>query len=701
MTELAYETREDGVVYELGCGVRVKVQSKSPSRVRVTMQHEEVFIPPETGDLGTSAFRSKLVGLARERFGHVPGLADDLDLIAVGCEAHLKEREDDASREDEETNAPEFVGTPYRIAGGGFVRLRNTREGEIPQRLTNFVARVEEEVVKDDGAEVKRAYRVEGETRDRKLPTTEVPAARFGGMNWVPEAWGLAATMSAGQGVKDFVREAIELRSRGAATKHLYAHTGFRELPGGDRVFLHAAGAVGAEGVEVELEPGLERYTLPTVGASTDLAAAVRQSLKLFEIAPARVMAPLLGAMYLAPLSGIVVPDFVLWLWAATGSFKSTISALLLSHFGDFSETTLPLSFESTSNALERALFLLKDVPAVVDDWRPAVSRVDASEMDRKAQRLLRGVGNRQGRGRMTSDITLRHSYPPRGLLIVTAEALPEGPAFESAASRALSVNFSREDVNLALLSDLQRHKDALSQAMAGYIGFVASRFDKLSGDLPTRRGKLREEVRAELASVHPRTPDAAASLIVGLNTLGWYAQSVGALEKADADEFVSRARAGVIEAARRHVEATKGDDPATRFVEILRSLFAGDGAWVKDRETDKPPADGKKLGGLEERETHEFTDIVPARSASFVGWVDDRYLYLDKDAAYAAVVGFAKRGGIPFSIKPRTLWKALALSRVSLTDPERNDTTAWICGKSARVVQVPRATVFEGERDE
>ncbi|MGH3147484.1 MAG: CHC2 zinc finger domain-containing protein, partial [Rubrobacter sp.] len=111
--------------------------------------------------------------------------------------------------------------------------------------------------------------------------------------------------------------------------------------------------------------------------------------------------------------------------------------------------------FESTSNALERSLFLLKDTLAVVDDWRPAVSRGDASEMDRKAQRLLRAVGNRQGRGRMTSDTTLRRSYSPRGLVIATAEALPEGPAFESAAARSLSVNLSRSDIDLGCLSEL------------------------------------------------------------------------------------------------------------------------------------------------------------------------------------------------------------------------------------------------------
>jgi hypothetical protein len=518
-------------------------------------------------------------------------------------------------------------------------------------------------------------------------------------MTWVPETWGLTATLTAGQGVRDFAREAIELLSQGATTRHLYAHTGFRKLPGGERIYLHAGGAAETEGVEVELEPGLERYMLPPVPSTPEeLAEAVRVSLALVELAPWRITAPLLGALYLAPLSEIVVPDFVLWLWGGTGAFKSTIAALALSHFGDFSETNLPLSFESTANALERSLFLLKDVPAVVDDWRPAVSRGDASEMDRKAQRLLRAAGNRQGRGRMTSDATLRRSYSPRGMVIATAEALPEGPAFESAAARSLSMNLSRGDVDLAKLSELQEHKGLLSQAMAGYIDFLIPQYDLLSRELRAYQSKLREKARRALGDSHPRTPDAAASLSLGLVMLKKYAVTVGALSRQEADKFLARSEAGVIEAAKAHTEATSGGDPATRFVEILGSLFDGGGAYAKDRETGAEPDDWTNLG-WEQRKVQDGTDIIPQRGASFVGWVDENDFYLDKDAAYAAISSFAQRGGIPFGIKPGALWKAMARSGVSLVEPGRTDTVMRVEGKPKRVVQVPRATVLGGTK--
>src|SRR3712207_2762743 len=109
----------------------------------------------------------------------------------------------------------------------------------------------------------------------------------------------------------------------------------------------------------------------------------------------------------------------------------------------------------------------------------------------------------------MTSDTTLRRSYSPRGVVIATAEALPEGPAFESAAARALSINLSREDVDSAPLSELQASRDALTRAMRGYIGWIAARYENLASEAPAYRAKVRDASRAELVSAHPRTPDA------------------------------------------------------------------------------------------------------------------------------------------------------------------------------------------------
>ena len=243
---LDYELRDNGVVYRLAHGTAVRVQPRGKSRQRVAMERAGVIIPPETGDLGTSTFRKRLADLAAERFGETNGLVEELGLVAVAFEEHLQEREEAAAEDDAATNLPELAGTPYRVVNGGIVRLKNTREGEIPQRLTNFVGRIVEEVVRDDGAETRRIYKVSGDAGGQRLPLVEVPAASFGAMNWVSDAWGLAARITTGQGAKDHAREAIELLSDGAVARRMYAHTGWREMPGGERAYLHASGAIGA-----------------------------------------------------------------------------------------------------------------------------------------------------------------------------------------------------------------------------------------------------------------------------------------------------------------------------------------------------------------------------------------------------------------------------------------------------------------------
>jgi hypothetical protein len=456
--------------------------------------------------------------------------------------------------------------------------------------------------------------------------------------------------------------------------------------------------------VEVELEQGFENYRLPPTPPSPEEAIeAIRFSLRCSLVAPLRVTAPLLAAAYLAPLSEIVVPDFTIWLWGGTGSFKSTLAALILSHYGDFSETSLPFSFESTSNALERITFLAKDTLTVIDDWRPGVTRADSDDMDRKAQRALRGAGNRQGRGRMTSDIKLRTSYPPRGLIVVTAEALPEGPAFQSAAARSLSIKIIREDVDLAKLSELQREKQMLSVAMSGYISYIGGRYEELATELPKQREKLRNRLRDKLSDSHPRTPDNAAALIVAAQQFMEYAVSAGAMTETEADKRLKMIRNGILEAARAHVEATRGGDPASTFVKIIRSMLAAKRVHLRDRESDNRPPNCRQLGWETAGPDFENPDGLdripwsqPAPKAEFIGWADKNYLYLDKEAAYAAVSSFAQRGGLPFGIKPNALWEAMSRSRKSLVDPGRNDITAKIEGKTKRIIQIPRELVVD-----
>ena len=242
MSELTYELRKDGVCYTVSDDIRVLVQGKGIRHATVFLQKGEDVVPPETGNLGGSKFRDKLTDLAKERFGDVNGFAGELGHISMMFNEHLKERQEAAADHKEKADVPEFSDTPYLILGGGFSRIRYTGDQEIAVPLTNFIARVEEEVLRDDGAEERRIYKIAGRIGDRHLPKIDVPVSQFPSMNWVSEYWGLEAHITAGQHV--YAREAIELYSRGAIKKLRFAHTGWRVLPDGKRVFLHSKGAI-------------------------------------------------------------------------------------------------------------------------------------------------------------------------------------------------------------------------------------------------------------------------------------------------------------------------------------------------------------------------------------------------------------------------------------------------------------------------
>ena len=74
--------------------------------------------------------------------------------------------------------------------------------------------------------------------------------------------------------------------------------------------------------------------------------------------APEEIMLPLLAFTFLSPLNHFLreagcEPKFVLFLLGKTGSRKSTLAALMLSFFGRFTASELPLSFRDTSNSME------------------------------------------------------------------------------------------------------------------------------------------------------------------------------------------------------------------------------------------------------------------------------------------------------------------------------------------------------------
>src|ERR1700676_3750793 len=192
-------------------------------------------------------------------------------------------------------------------------------------------------------------------------------------MKWATDKLGVRAVIAAGRGIKDHIREAIQLLSTTQMVERtVHTHTGWRKLDGG-WAYLHGGGALGATGmvtgVETSLPAALAPFILPVSPTGAELRSAIRASLAVLDHAPDRVTVPTLGAVWRSILGAA---DFSVFVYGATGRFKTALASLLQQHFGpDFAAHRLPGSWASTANFNEVLTVIAQDTLVVIDDFRP------------------------------------------------------------------------------------------------------------------------------------------------------------------------------------------------------------------------------------------------------------------------------------------------------------------------------------------
>ncbi len=563
--------------------------------------------------------------------------------------------------------APNASGSlPYRTVDGRLCIEQVDRRGErflVP--LANFDARIIEELRRDDGAEVVHLFRVAGTLADGTvLPTTDVPATDFVGLSWIPRSWGARAAPAAGLASRDRLREALQVLST-PITREVYGHTGWRSV-GGASVFLHGA----RTDIEVDLAPPLDRYRLPD--AAVDPVAAVGLSLEFLRCGPPAITIPHWALAYRAVTASLLPIDLVVWSIGPTGNWKSTLAALVLAHFGEFDRLHLPANWSATDNSLETALFVAKDVLVVIDDFAPQRQAQAQRELEKKAQRILRGIGNQSGRGRLRADLTQRPDRPPRGAVLCTGEELPPGASIRA---RSYVIEVDREKLDREAVSRLQREAPRLPHAMSSYIAWLAPQIDDLRRHLPEAFQVLRDRAR-NLGRLHDRLPEAVAHLYLGLDLGLRFAQEIGAVRGVDADAIRDEGWRVFISGAERTGRLVGEADPAQTFLAILTTALAqGRAALAADRKTQ--------------------LDAVMTPGSSPVGWMDDVYVYLLPEAARQIVVRTLRDEGLDLGASARMLNEALVrLDAVVPGDDGRPEVVVRCGGPSRRVLRVRHAAL-------
>ena len=412
---------------------------------------------------------------------------------------------------------------PYEVIDGCLYRKMTEKNHTYSRKLCNFTPKIISEITLDDGAVETKRLKLGGEhSNGRPLPEIDISGAELSNFNWLIERWGADCVLEPGTSVKDSVRHAIQLTAVYADKKTLFAVTGWKKVDGGWKYLLPNDSEC-----DVNLSGKLSRYEKADNWSEHDLSS-VWFMINVFLFAPKEITLTLLAFTFLSPLNEFLhqancEPKFVLCLLGRTGTRKSTLAALFLSFFGRFNSSDLPLSFRDTANSIMYNSFSLKDVLTCIDDFHPS-SKKESDKLTNTAQLIMRGYGDRIGRGRLKSDSTPMESRPPQGNAIITAEQAPD--IGESGTARYFCLELRDGMIDLRNLSSFQREAEngTLRSCMLAYTEWIKARFLK---DKDTERSfvnqlkKCFQNYRQEFINsgirCHGRVPEIYAWLMIGM----------------------------------------------------------------------------------------------------------------------------------------------------------------------------------------
>ena len=564
-------------------------------------------------------------------------------------------------------SVPNNGALPYVSTPAGIIWHKPVRDGEEEVRLTNFTARIIADIAEDDGVESKHSLEIEAKCNGRAR-TFGVPASGFTAMNWPLEELGGGAIIAAGAGLRDHARAAVQSLSSDMDHRRVFLHTGWRRIED-QWCYLHAGGAIGAEGsrtdLNVKLPPHVAAFDLPPAPVGKSLRSAIRASVRFLGLAPWRIIVPIYAAIWRSVLTA---SDFSLHLTGPTGTFKSCVAALAMQHFGaGFDYLHLPGNWNSTANTNAHLQFVLKDSMFVIDDFVPQGSQADVQRMHRDADRVFRGQGNNAGRGRMARDTSLRNPTPPRGFTLSTGEEVPRG---ESLKARVWLLDFSKGDIDVGKLTRCQRDADSglYAQAMAGYLRWLAPEFDEQQRWLGERVAQLREEAMQE--GQHRRTPSTIANLGHGFFVFLLFAMRSGVITWQEVKTLNRRAWRALEQAAEAQTSEQAAEDPARRFLNLIAAVLTrGDGhLGYADLGGSSKDAKGKLIGWTAARDGEEF-------------------FLLEPEASFAAANHLAQEQGISLPVGQTTLWKRLRERGFLVRHEEGRNLMPWLIGGARRRV--------------
>ena len=556
--------------------------------------------------------------------------------------------------------------SPFEIRDNCLYMTTHSKKGSNTFKICNFVPYIVSEKTVDDGAVVEKTLVLSGVHADGSiLPKVEVTGAELSNFNWLLDKWGAKCIIEVGQSRKDHLRYYIQTTADEAEQSTEYHVTGWKKINGEWHFLLP-----GDSNINVVLNGKLQHYR----GADIDDLYDLIDAYNLYEKPPASslIIHPLIAFAFLTPLNEFMrqagcMPKFVLFLTGRTGTRKSTLAALFLSFFGQFSSSDLPMSFRDTANSIIANAFTLKDVLTCIDDFYPS-DNAEMKKLNATSQTVMRAYGDRTGRARLRSDSTLMESKPPQGNAIITGELSPD--IGESGTARYFALELKEEDVDLSSLSVCQGEAadGAYRRTTFAYTDWMKRSFlsdDEHTDKFVKRLAGLYKEYRSDYyhhnLTCHGRLPETVACLMIGMRFFLQFLKENCVIKQEDQEVELELFQKELYALADLQSDSVEQDKPANIFIRKLYALMES-GEIVLKRKGEPGEYSPSFYSGLE----------------------DDAYLMIHPDSVHRQVKKLCSDAGEAFPFTMRAIMKSLV--EEGSAEPGRDSTT--------RVTKVDKSTL-------
>ena len=543
----------------------------------------------------------------------------------------------------------------YEVYDNSLYLIKQHKGCEEQIFICNFVPYIVSEIICDDGLEVSRRYEAEGiDKHGKPLPRITITEKEFANMDWVRNKWGLVCNIAPDSSAPKRLRYAMQETAEHAEKKYIYLTTGWHKINGRWHYLM----------------PGDKKYTVELPGRLAGYSFCRendKEALKMVTVllniaAPERVMYPLVAYAFLSVMNTFLKkaghePKTIMMLLGKTGSKKSTLAALILSFFGTFSVTELPMSFRDTANSIELFMYYLSDALTCVDDLHP-VKTIEKSKMFSLLQMICRLIGNRSPRGRLNSNCEWRKDRIPKCNVIVTAEFLPD--IGESGTARFIPLRLNHGDIDnkgLTIIQDIAAD-GSLSSVMYQFTEYLKKTrlyndkaekafIEELRNAYDKIRDIMKHTAESRNLFLRDRLIDDLTALETAVMYLCEFLEYAEAITHEKADELFDKFLDILIEVGAEQQDITVTDQPTHIFIRKLQTLIDANQVTLINRNSGE----------------------LDFRDSKFIGYYDDDNYYFDKSLSHKAVKNLCREQDEDFVISEKGLREALHNEGISICD--------------------------------